>query len=644
MPGPERTFLVSVGTLALCGLVCFLWRSRKVRLPGPLAVVASAAALGLGVWLYMSVASYHGPVSLVSLGEFPVVGLQRVTLAFQVTRLTGLVNILVLLFGFVAILHSVSYWRDGEQPRFYAFALWAVAGASLATLTRNLLVFLFAWELVTAMLYLLVGVGGERAKAGAAKTFAVLGLGDLALVLAIGLLVARGGWRILDYDALAENSIVVGGWAETGLFLLLVVAAIAKAGAMPLHTWIPAAGDAAPIPTMALLPASLDKLLGIMLLVRASLGFFVLDSYGVRALLMAIGVITIIGAVMMAMVQHDLRRLLSFHAVSQVGYMVLGIGTGSLIGIVGGVFHMINNAVYKSLLFLGAGAVEARTGDLELDNLGGLARPMPLTAASFVVGALAISGIPPLNGFVSKWMVYQGVIEGGKSLMPILLAAAVLGSALTLASFVKAMHGVFLGEASPALSERRVREAGASMLLPMGLLASLCVVLGLGGGAMATGLINALAEEFPAVRGLSEAAAVHAETGAGITSEVGVWGPLPAMGLLALGLVIGLVFYAFGRTVRVRRVRPFICGEQETPAPTHVSGTSFYLTVRELPVVRAVYGDAEREAFDGYRTFGMLGSLVVQGLRRLHTGVLEVYVTWAVVGVAAVVAMLFLLQ
>jgi formate hydrogenlyase subunit 3/multisubunit Na+/H+ antiporter MnhD subunit len=285
----------------------------------------------------------------------------------------GAVNFLALLLGFCVILYSVTYWRtNAENHRFYAFALWAVAATSVALCTRHLLVFLFAWEAVTLMLYLLIGTGEPEARAGAAKTFSILGFGDVALILAVAGVFAIGGARALDIDFLqGDGRIALTSAGHVALYLLFLAAALAKAGAMPLHTWVPAAAEHAPVPTMALLPASLDKLLGIMLLARISLGFFGDLTAGLQILLMVIGVVTIIAAAMMALIQHELKKLLSFHAVSQVGYMVLGIGTGVPVGIAGGLFHMINHAIYKCLLFLSGGAVESRTGDVDLDDLGG---------------------------------------------------------------------------------------------------------------------------------------------------------------------------------------------------------------------------------------------------------------------------------
>ena len=251
-------------------------------------------------------------------------------------------------------------------------------------------------------------------------------------------------------SALARDPLATTGARSAAVYLLFLLAAMAKAGAMPMHSWIPTMSTTTHASVMAYLPGSLDKVLGIYLLTRASVDWMV-PSPSVRFVVMAIGAVTILGGVLMALVQHDLRRLLSFHAVSQVGYMLLGLGTGTLVGAMGGVFHMVNHALYKSCLFLGAGTVERETGTMELDRLGGLGRTMPVTFGCMLVAALSISGIPPLNGFASKWLVYQGCVAAGE---PLMLVAALFGSVLTLASFVKVLHSVFWG-ARPARLDAR---------------------------------------------------------------------------------------------------------------------------------------------------------------------------------------------
>jgi len=189
--------------------------------------------------------------------------------------------------------------------------------------------------------------------------------------------------------------------------------------------------------------------------------------------LMILGAVTILLAVLMALVQKDYKRLLSFHAISQVGYMILGIGTAVPAGIVGGLFHMVNNALYKSCLFLTGGAVERQTGTTDLSRLGGLGRAMPVTMLGFLICALSISGVPPFNGFFSKELVYDGALERHV----IFYIAALLGSFFTAASFLKLGHAAFFGKSESDLS--KVKEAPVLMLLPIIIIAALCVIFGL---------------------------------------------------------------------------------------------------------------------------------------------------------------------
>jgi len=242
---------------------------------------------------------------------------------------------------------------------------------------------------------------------------------------------------------------------------------------MPFHSWIPDAAIDAPLPFMALIPAAFEKLLGIYFLTRISLDLFKLTTGSwLSVLLMIIGSITIVLAVMMALIQKDYKKLLSYHAISQVGYMILGIGTAVPIGIVGGLFHMINNALYKSCLFLTGGAVEKQTGTSNLEQLGGIGNKMPITFACFVITAVSISGVPPFNGFFSKELVYDAALERGL----IFYIAAVVGSFFTAASFLKLGHAAFLGKIRK--EHENIKEVPFAMLFPMVMIAALCVLFG----------------------------------------------------------------------------------------------------------------------------------------------------------------------
>jgi len=618
----SSTLMLMLGVPALGALAVYCLGRRASR-------ITHVITLAVTAWLLMSALRLPQAVGLKVTQHWMSVGPVNISFDVLVTGFSAMLAIFITGFGFLLAMYSV-----GKSPpntgKHNAFMLWALSGALGAVLANNLIFFLISWEIVTLMLYLLISLGGERAKAGAAKTFALLGLSDGAILLAIVLLAIAQPESMLAMDKL---SVTADSPLRVICFLLLVAGALAKAGAMPLHTWIPSAADGAPMQVMAFLPASLDKLLGIYLLARVALQFFTLGP-ALRMVLMVIGAATIVGAVMMAMIQHDLKRLLAFHAVSQVGYMVLGIGTGTLIGVAGAIFHMLNNAIYKNCLFLTAGAVEKSARTTNLDRLGGLAGAMPFTFVACLVAALAISGIPPLNGFASKWLIYQAVLDVPSRMAPALVAAAVFGSALTLASFVKALHSVFLGVRPAGLAEMQPREVSKWMVTPMIILAVCCIVFGLA-APWVLGRFVAPAMDSIGLEGLG----AHLEGGT-VMAVSTLWSPAQATLLMLFALALGLIIYGAGTAFKARRSSIYVGGEKIPTEMTHCSGTEFYREIHELPGIRAVYHDAQRGAFDIYHIGGRFGGSLVKGLRRLQTGVLTLYVSWVILGLLIMIAYL----
>ncbi|MBN1458616.1 MAG: NADH dehydrogenase [Armatimonadetes bacterium] len=611
--------LVPIVVPAIAGGLCLL-------IPRRVKVVREVLTLAGLLWAFVAALQLFGQWPLSFTKNWVVLGDLTVQFDLLLSQFSSFIIIFVTLFGLGVGVYSLSWLtKDYDGRRYYCFLLWTVAASTGAVLSNNLLLLLIFWEALTAILFMFANLGKNESDAseGAAKSFIMLGLSDAALFIAVALIWVRYGTLSMN-----QLSIFVGDGATTTIYVLMMIGAITKAGAMPFHTWVPALGKGAPTPVMALLPASIDKLLGIYLLARISLDIFSIGP-GMQLLLLTIGAVTIIGAVGMALIQHDLKVLLSYHAVSQVGYMVLGIGTGVPIGIAGGLFHMLNNAIYKTCLFFGAGAIEKETGTTEVEKLGGLARAMPLTFAATAVAALAISGVPPLNGFVSKWMVYTGLVELGARGMTsywIFLVAALFGSALTMASFVKVLYAGFLGQRPSALS--RVHEAPAAMTAPMLVLAALCIVFGVWA-------------KFPLDRFISPI--VHGSvvtTASGtLDSAIGFWNPSLATGLIILGILIGLAIFAVGKLTTRRVGHVFIGGNvpSENMDAMHVTGTGFYNTIRETRGLKGAFANAEQRVFDVYEVGGRIGNVFVQGLRAMHNGVLSTYLAWAVIGLGAVV-------
>ncbi|MFC1453043.1 NADH-quinone oxidoreductase subunit L, partial [Verrucomicrobiota bacterium] len=590
------------------------------RLRGLVAVAASVVTLFLAWPLFTAVRALD-PGNALVYGEH-----------LRLDHLGSFVLLAISFFGVMVAIYSMGYMAGKERLReYYAWLLWSVGFSCGAVLANDLLLFLVLWGVLGIGLYILTGIETGESSTAAKKTFIIVGGSDCLLMLGIAIV-----WRLTRTTQMDLISLPLDRTLSTVAVLCFLAAALAKAGGIPFHTWVPDCGEKAPASVAAFLPASLDKLLGIYLFARITRDLFQMD-FAMMNVVMLLGAGTVICAVMMALVQHDLKRLLSYHAVSQVGYMILGIGTGTLVGVAGGLFHMLNHAIYKCALFLCAGSVERKAGTTDLDKLGGLAKTMPITFFTFVVAAMSISGIPPLNGFASKWMVYQGIVEhgrGGGYLWVIWLVCAMLGSALTLASFVKVLHAAFLRKPAPDIARKKVSEVGMSMWAPGLVLAALCILFGVAAhGLPLRGMI------LPAV---------------GQTGDVdypGVWRAGPATLMLISAYVLGLLVYFFSTARTARECPTYIGGEvleevrisgEEKGAgrDVEVTGVDFYSTIENLPPFRDAYAAARRKLFDIYDVGTGIIFYFVEALRKAHSGLLPLYLTWLLAGLVLVLGVL----
>ena len=520
----------------------------------------------------------------------------------------------ILLFTVLTLLYSFSFMRGKPKlTQYYSCIILTAMASILAVLSNNLILLLVFWGFLGLTLFLLINMS-NNAEVIAKKTFIIVGGSDALMLLGIGIIYYITGSFQMDSIRLElNNGLIVFS------YICIAIAAFAKAGAMPFHSWIPDCAKDAPVPVVAYLPASLDKLLGIYLLARISLDLFVMNQ-AMNILLMLVGAFTIIAAVMMALVQHNMKRLLGYHAVSQVGYMVLGIGTGNPIGIAGGIFHMLNHAVYKSCLFLDAGNVEQKTGTTELDRLGGLSKAMPLTYISALIASLSISGIPPFNGFFSKWMVYQGVIEQlqnsnftVRAISALCLIVAIFGSGLTLASFMKLLHATFLGQPANRQTGKPANDVSWPMWLPCIILAIICVIFGVFANQIPLKIFI-----FPAV---------------GSVSFIGTWYAGISTLLIIIGLILGLIIFKF-KVLKpvIRQSDTFVGGEKLELGETRVSGTEFYNTIQEFAVLKSCYAKAEKGYFDIYEQGKNLIFGIGKFFQYLHNGILPTYLVWTLLG------------
>lgn len=401
----------------------------------------------------------------------------------------------VFLLAGVASVYGERYFPATRRRAAWVRIFFGAMMGSLALVmtAANTILFLVAWEIVAVTAFLLVVTEDEEAGTRRAGwTYLVAShVSTLALFAALALL--HGLTNSWSFAALPEGAAALP--AGRALFWLILVAFGIKAGAMPFHIWLPGAHAAAPSHVSAVMSGVVIKM-GIYGIVRVLSLYDAVPSWFGATLLLA-GIVSSVLGVALALAQHDLKRLLAYHSVENIGIIVTGLGIGVLaqsrghaglafLGYAGALLHVWNHGLFKGLLFLSAGSAIHGAHTREIDRMGGLAKRMPVTAAAFLVGAAAITGLPPLNGFVSEWLLYLAglrtmtlrAVDGPGLLLVLVVPALALTGALALACFVKAFGAVFLGSARSEHGQD-AEEAPRAMLVAMGILAAGCAAIGL---------------------------------------------------------------------------------------------------------------------------------------------------------------------
>jgi len=396
--------------------------------------------------------------------------------------------LIINIIGFFSAFYSISYIKKYTSEHYYytLFCLM-VAGMNGVVLSGdifNLYVFL---EMAAISSYALVAFGIEREELEASFKYQVLGgTSSLFILLSIGLLYwSTSTLNIADISRVIQEN----GSSELITFvgIILLTGFGLKAAMIPFHAWLPDAHSSAPSPISSMLSGVLIKAIGAYVILRLFFNMFVI-SYNISLVITVIGTISMVIGVLLAIGQWDIKRLLAYHSISQMGYVVLGVGIGMLVlakggdrslaafSIGGGLYHLFNHAVFKGLLFLNAGAVEYETGIRDMQRLGGLASRMPITTSTSLSASMSISGIPPFNGFFSKLIIIIAAIQAHYYVLAIL---AVFVSIITLASFLKVQRFTFFNKSEENwnLKDVYVREVPFSMCFSMICLAVLCLVL-----------------------------------------------------------------------------------------------------------------------------------------------------------------------
>jgi len=441
-------------------------------------VVANVATISL---LVLAIASI-GQSAVYEVGKWSIpLGINLV--------LDGLSSLLLLAISVVsaaAMLFSARYMEQyTAKAKYLSLFLLMVAGMNGVALSGdifNLFVFL---EIASIASYALVGFGCEHEELEASFKYMVLGsIGSTFILFAVALVYGNTGSLNMAYISNA----IQGSGLNPGLtfaLALFVVGFGLKAALVPFHAWLPDAHPSAPAPISAMLSGILIKTLGIYALARVVFNVFGV-SVSIGWLLIALGILSMVAGAFLAIGQWDFKRLLAYSSISQIGYVVLGIGLGALIiardgnlawaslAILGGLFHLVNHAVYKSLLFLTSGSVQMSTGTRQLKQMGGLAERMPITRTTCTVASASIVGIPPFSGFWSKLILVVAAVQAH---LYWVAAIIVFVSLCTLIMYLKVQRYAFLGELPENLQQ--VKENKGSMLIAMVFLACLCVLMGL---------------------------------------------------------------------------------------------------------------------------------------------------------------------
>ncbi len=560
------------------------------------AVAAAGVGLAAATSLMTAPAGAPAPVQLL-----PTL-VPNLRFSIRLDGLGAFFAMLVSMLGVPLSIYSVGYAREyGGRKNVGVFgALFnlLLLSTTLVFLADNAFFFLLAWELMALSAYALVSFEHEReeARRGGVLFFAMSHLGTGCILLGFCLLAqTAGGFAFADFHAIGEH---MGAGARNAAFGLFLAGFGIKAGMVPLHIWLPAAHPVAPSNVSALMSGVLIKT-GIYGIARVFFDFLGTPANGWGVAVLALGTISAVLGVLYALMEHDLKRLLAYHSVENIGIILMGFGASLMflhtghtalaaLALAAGLYHTFNHAVFKSLLFLGAGAVLQATHTRNMEEMGGLIRRMPRTACYFLIGAIAISALPPLNGFVSEWLTYQSLLRGFGTTPGLIRLAFPLGGAmlaltgaLAAACFVKAFGITFLAQPR-SRHAAEAREAPATMLAGQAILALACVLLGLF-PLQFLRLLDPVTRPFggpPLSDQLSVAGGLVLASGAPGAGTVSMLALLLTGG--ALLLVPLALWLLLARGARTRRGPTWDCGLQGLTPRMEYTATGFSKPIRMI--------------------------------------------------------------
>jgi hydrogenase-4 component B len=597
-------FFLTLGFYAAGALSGFIFIPRK-QLTSAFEKKAAELGKNLGFLLSFlgSTAGLLLSVSIVLTGKPLQLELPQTTplgsMTFTVDQLSAFFVGTASFLGAAISVYSLGYTSGYFNKRHVGLFIFLYNSLFITLLvlltTSNFIFFLFAWEAMSFVIYFLI-VFEHDDKASRRAGFLYVVMSHLGTVFLTGMilifLVQAGSF---DFAAIRGNAHQISPTLKSVIFLCTLIGFGIKAGIVPLHIWLPEAHPATPSNISALMSGVVIKT-GIYGIVRVSLDLLGPGPMWWGILILAIAVVSAVLGVLYALMEHDLKRLLAYHSIENIGIILMGVGTALIfnstgnkavatLALIAGLYHVLNHATFKGLLFLGAGSVVRATHTRNIEELGGLAKKLPYTSIFFLIGAVAISALPPLNGFISEWLTFQALLLGFttadltvKLAIPITVALLALTGALAAACFVKAYGITFLGLPRSNAADH-AQESPRSMLAAMGLLALGCVVLGIFPGIALTAL-NPMASSL---------------LGASMTNPVSFAGPTmilsanpstsvaPALMLVLLAGFAGLPIVAgilLGGKMKTRIAKTWACGIETLKPRMQYTATGFSKPIR----------------------------------------------------------------
>ncbi len=662
MVNPVHSVEISILILVAGSLVSLLF-ARNRKLCGWVSfafVCASSVYTGLAIVGARSVAS--GEQTLLRLPQLGA------SLSLRIDPLSAIFLGIVALIALLSTLYSVRYmdhYQRDDVAKFFPLLLLCVASMTGVLVVTDFMFFLIFWESMTLTSYFLVTFESENpASQRAGLKYFIITHGATLCMVAAALLLWRtsGSFSFADIRQTLSGLLTTRPLLANAVVFLFFLGFATKAGILPMGDWLPDAHPVAPSGMSATLSGALVKL-GIYGLVRLFCSFLAVSpSLKIWGIILALaGTGSLFVGTLTALRQIDTKRLMAFHTIGQIGYICLGLGVGTYcigvspalasIALAGAILHAINHACFKSCLFLGAGSVLYRTGERDMDKLGGLAVFMPYTTGTTAIASLSISGVPPLNGFASKWLIVAGCLLAGVRfpLFLVLGLVALFISLVTLASFLKVLGSVFFGTAD---EKRGLREVPISMIVPQVVLAALCVLFGI----FPQLALRIVGHAIEGVTAMPVASFEATRLWGGLLlvvngSSVACWAPLVALGVLAVFAGLSWVIQRAGAS-KTRSVPVWYCGEEHDADTVRYPASSFYLPFKHA--FQGIYPSAKvhvpkfpvplRRAlnFDQWLYTPATRAIdkAADRVSRTHVGIPQIYLLWIVIGAILVTGIL----